>query len=231
MPEISAGARWLVTGGLGWLAFAVITVFTAATGGLNPIDQRLAASVPGFAGGAAIFVARSGAMLSAFPAVTLAALAAAGLLARTRRGLGSVVMLVSAAATASTVYLLRVAIGRVGPSSDLLAGAPVDFTFPSGPTTYAMVVCVLATLLATRRVWRPLGRTVAVTSAVGLALVIGLGRIYLGYDWPTDVLAGWLLAGGVVCTAYGSLLLLDNQPDLSGGSKDDRIQTPAGALA
>jgi membrane-associated phospholipid phosphatase len=74
-----------------------------------------------------------------------------------------------------------------------------------------MVVYVLATLLATRRVRRPLRRSLAVTSAVGLGLFIGLGRIYLGHDWPTDVLAGWLLAGGVVCTAYGSLLLVDSQ--------------------
>ena len=211
MSKTSAGARWLVAGGLGWLAFAVITV-TMVSGRLDPIDQGLAARVHGLSGGAAILAARSVAALGAFPAVTVAvALAAAGLWAQTRRGLGSAVMLVAAAATAGIVYLLKVAIGRVGPSSDTLVGAPVDFTFPSAPTTTATVVYVLATLLATRRGWRPLWRSVAVMSAVGLALLIGLSRICQGLDWSTDVLAGWLLAGGVICTAYGTLLLLDNE--------------------
>jgi membrane-associated phospholipid phosphatase len=37
--------------------------------------------------------------------------------------------------------------------------------------------------------------------AVGLALVVGTSRVYLGLHWPSDVLAGWTLGGlwALVC--------------------------------
>ena len=38
--------------------------------------------------------------------------------------------------------------------------------------------------------WRIAGTAIAVLLSGG----IGLSRIYLGYHWATDILAGWLLA-------------------------------------
>jgi membrane-associated phospholipid phosphatase len=46
-------------------------------------------------------------------------------------------------------------------------------------------------------------RTLLMTGAFLIALVVGLARIYLGAHWMTDVLAGWALGG-----AWGSLLII-----------------------
>jgi undecaprenyl-diphosphatase len=43
-----------------------------------------------------------------------------------------------------------------------------------------------------------LARRILVIGACLLALLIGWSRAYLGDHWPTDVLAGWLLAATMV---------------------------------
>ncbi|HKC11745.1 MAG TPA: phosphatase PAP2 family protein [Vicinamibacteria bacterium] len=77
------------------------------------------------------------------------------------------------------------------------------FAFPSG---HALASATFYPLLA-RDVasgW-PRARLLAWGLAVGLALFIGVGRLYLGVHWPSDVLAGWALGAGQ--TALGLRLL------------------------
>lgn len=64
-------------------------------------------------------------------------------------------------------------------------------SFPSGHAmNSATVYLTLAALLAAaERSWRV--RAVLMGGAVGLTLLIGFSRVYLGVHWPTDVLAGW----------------------------------------
>ena len=68
-----------------------------------------------------------------------------------------------------------------------------DYSFPSGHTMNAFVFYVALALIAWSIVGRRLGMP-AVAVAVGLAVAVGVSRIYLGFHYLTDVVGG-LLAG------------------------------------
>jgi membrane-associated phospholipid phosphatase len=112
----------------------------------------------------------------------------------------------------------------------VIGSAQRDFSFPSGPTTNATLAYVLAALLLTAGMRRALWRRVTSASAVALAFLVGLSRIYLGYHWATDVLAGWLLATAVIAASYFAgrgLGLVDYQDasvDVTHPGRDHRSQ-------
>jgi len=73
-----------------------------------------------------------------------------------------------------------------------LIQAPDRFSFPSGHSAAALSVALaVAPLLGL-----PLGAFV-----VGLGLLVGISRCYLGVHYPGDVLAGWVLAAFGVAVA------------------------------
>ncbi|HEX9106006.1 MAG TPA: phosphatase PAP2 family protein [Longimicrobiales bacterium] len=80
-----------------------------------------------------------------------------------------------------------------------LIHAPDRFSFPSGHSAATMSVALpLAAIL-------PLP---AAAGVLGLALLVGLSRSYLGVHYPGDVLAGWVLAVGGLAAAGPILQLL-----------------------
>jgi undecaprenyl-diphosphatase len=71
------------------------------------------------------------------------------------------------------------------PGIDSLVHAPDRFSFPSGHAAAGMSIALALMALV------PFPITLTV---VGLALLVGISRSYLGVHYPGDVLAGWLLA-------------------------------------
>ena len=68
-------------------------------------------------------------------------------------------------------------------------------SFPSGHTTYAMVICGCIFFLAPRVVkWPVVARIVQVLSAWSIALM-GISRVFMEAHWPSDVLGGLILGG------------------------------------
>ena len=78
------------------------------------------------------------------------------------------------------------------------------YSFPSG---HALASASFFPLLAwdLTRGSRPRVRFLAVCVAVLLSLAVGLGRLYLGVHWPSDVLTGWGI-GGLQCVAAARTL-------------------------
>jgi undecaprenyl-diphosphatase len=71
------------------------------------------------------------------------------------------------------------------------AGPGLVYSFPSGhATTVAALTTTIAYVLARERLvrWK-----LALPVAIALTLLAGFGRIYLDYNWTTDVIGGWLV--------------------------------------
>jgi membrane-associated phospholipid phosphatase len=71
------------------------------------------------------------------------------------------------------------------------AQTPLDFSFPSGHTMNSLVFYLALALIAWV-IWGPRVGIPAAIAAVGLAVLIGVSRIYLGAHYFSDVAAGFL---------------------------------------
>lgn len=66
-------------------------------------------------------------------------------------------------------------------------------SFPSGHSTMAAVVYLTLAVLLARLLAPTRFKTYMILVALGITLLVGLSRVYVGVHYPTDVLAGWAL--------------------------------------
>lgn len=149
---------------------------------------------------------------------------AAAVLVGLRRPRAAVALAAALVTSAGAAWAVKTAVARPRPSAALVAG-PVEqgFAFPSGHTTAATAVLLVGAALVAGAAGRPLVRRAAwAAAAVGVAGVAG-SRVYLGYHWFTDVLAGTFL-GAVVAALV--LLVCRWDPRDEGRAAGNRRRGP-----
>lgn len=112
------------------------------------------------------------------------------------------------AASAALTLLLKDVVGRARPPAGTVLGV-VDpsYAFPSGHTLNSTVFLGLVASIAFTRTSSVPVRLGIVLAWLGGSVAVGLSRIYLGYHWMTDVMAGFG-AGVAVLAATAMVTVL-----------------------
>ena len=81
-------------------------------------------------------------------------------------------------------------------------------SFPSGHSMLSAVIYLTLGALLARLVERRALKIYVLIVAMGLALLVGVSRVYLGVHYPSDVLAGWSvgLSWAILCWLVGRRL-------------------------
>lgn len=105
--------------------------------------------------------------------------------------------------------LLKRLIGRERPDFHEVLPTLGDSAFPSGHTSGMAALAGIAMVIAAMLVRRRALRRLAWAGAILLVVIVGADRVFLGVHHTSDVVAGALLAAGVV---LGSLLVYEPTP-------------------
>ncbi|MEV0797661.1 phosphatase PAP2 family protein [Kribbella sp. NPDC050281] len=188
-----ASAAVVVAGTLGLIGLA-----DAATeaDGLAAFDPELTAEAVSHRTPVLTAVARGLTFVGNPPVLVTLTLVAAVILWRwTRTWRTPAVLLVAMIGSSALSSGLKLLIGRARPDVTVVLG-PVSntFAFPSGHALNSTVFFLTVAALVLARIRSLRNRTAILAGAVVMSIGIGLSRVYLGYHWATDVLAGWTVA-------------------------------------
>jgi undecaprenyl-diphosphatase len=137
-----------------------------------------------------------------------------GYLLAARKPASAAFLFVSIAAGMALNAVLKVQFLRPRPALVTHLVQVQTTSFPSGHAmNSAIVYLTLGGLLARSQTSRAV-RIYLLSVALGLTVMVGISRIYLGVHWPSDVLAGWSV--GSAWALGSSLLARAMQPATSG---------------
>jgi membrane-associated phospholipid phosphatase len=127
----------------------------------------------------------------------------------------------------ATTELLKPLVGHPRVSEWLGSGADTSVaSWPSGHATAAMMVALAAVLVAPRGV-RPL----VALLGTGLAIGVSYSILVLGWHFPSDVLGGFLVAGGAISLTLAALWWAESRwPERTGRRAVGRVAAGAGDL-
>jgi undecaprenyl-diphosphatase len=107
---------------------------------------------------------------------------------------GVLLIVVTMAGAGLLDTLLKLAFGRTRPAPFFDYPLPQSLSFPSGHAFFSASFLGGFAVLISGRIRSPVLRILLWLVALGLILLIGLSRIYLGVHYPSDVLAGYAVA-------------------------------------
>jgi undecaprenyl-diphosphatase len=113
--------------------------------------------------------------------------------------------------------LTKTLVARPRPPAVDWLGTFHGWSYPSQHSAQALATWgMLALMVMAGRSFR--ARTLLMTGALLIALVVGLSRMYLAAHWMTDVLGGWALAGVWGCLLILPYLAAENRVFATGSS-------------
>lgn len=203
----------LVVTVLGTIAFAVQADAAIEGDGLAAFDPGLTENFIDHRTAILSKVAQTITFFGSVPVLTaLTVLVCALLRILTRRWRPTVILAVGMAGAAGLTYGLKVLIGRHRPDSSLVIGTiDTGFSFPSGHTLSSTVFFVLLAALLWYSNFSRKVKIAGAIVAVVLSIAMGLSRVYLGYHWATDVLAGWTVALTWLCLIGTAVHTIDTR--------------------
>jgi undecaprenyl-diphosphatase len=152
-------------------------------------DQIHALASPGFTG-VMIAVSRYGGPGSL---VTLGLILAVAFMWRNWRR-GALLIVVTMAGVGLLDTLLKQVFGRARPAAFFDYPLPVSLSFPSGHAFFSASFLGGFAVLISGRIRSTALRLLLWVVTIGLILLIGFSRVYLGVHYPSDVLAGYAVA-------------------------------------
>mgnify|MGYP004533525809 CR=1 FL=1 len=123
--------------------------------------------------------------------LTLAVVAAAGLMLVRRLPLTAGTVVLAAASGNLVVDLVKGQVARARPAVVPHLVEVSNYSFPSGHAANSAIVWLTLAALAGQVTPAAAARTYLLVAAALLVGAIGASRVYLGVHWPSDVLAGW----------------------------------------
>jgi undecaprenyl-diphosphatase len=128
--------------------------------------------------------------------VTLVTVLAAGALLHARDVRGALQLITTVTSTGCWTLLTKSWFARVRPDVVDKLIEVQSYSFPSGHSSGAAALYVTLAVVLGRHVRTVRGRTLLLSATSGLALAIGLSRVYLGVHYPSDVASGLAFGTG-----------------------------------
>ena len=136
--------------------------------------------------------------------VTVASgLLAAGLWATGHRRTALFVLVARAGALVLSTGLKQV-VGRARPVFDTPVSSEFGLSFPSGHAANTTGAVVVVLLLVWPLLRTTAARVVALAAGLAVVLVTGADRVLLGVHYPSDVVGGFLVGGGIALTSWAA---------------------------
>jgi undecaprenyl-diphosphatase len=137
------------------------------------------------------------------PFLLVVALAAVAVLAWRRQYCRALVVAGVALAGAALTEIIKQVVGRPRPYvPHALVTIPLSPSFPSGHALNSAAIYVTLALIAASLTTRSWLRGLPLAAGLGLTLLIGASRLYLGVHYLTDVMAGWALGLALALTGF-----------------------------
>jgi membrane-associated phospholipid phosphatase len=164
--------------------------------------------------------------VGALPTVAGLVAATAALLATRRRYSEAIVLVLGLVVIYIAVHITKEVIDRPRPPGSLVGTK--GQAYPSGHAAYA-TAWVAAAVALTRRL-RLVTSGALVFVALGIAVAVGISRIYLRAHWWSDVAGGWGLGAGIFALLAAMVVVVEyirNNGDERAGEKSDSAAAAA----